>query len=67
MAFDFASIGLRIKHARTKKRITQEQLAERIEVSRNQIVLLENGERGVSLEMLSINTHLHLPQYSQKP
>ena len=44
-------IGLRIKHARNKKNMTQEQLADALGASRNQIVLLENGDRGVSLEI----------------
>ena len=62
MAIDYASIGLRIKHARNKKNMTQEQLADALGASRNQIVLLENGDRGVSLEMLiAISNTLNAP------
>ena len=52
MALDYASIGLRIKHARNKKEMTQEQLAEVLNISRTQIGYLETGERGISLELL---------------
>ena len=52
MAIDYASIGLRIKHARNKKGLTQEQLAEAISVTRNQVYLIEAGDRGISVELL---------------
>ena len=52
MALDYASIGLRIKHARNKKEMTQEQLAEAIESSRNHLSQIEAGEKGISLELL---------------
>lgn len=52
MAFDYASIGLRIKHARTKNGISQDKLAEALEISRNHLSQVEIGEKGISLEML---------------
>ena len=62
MALDFASIGLRIKHARNSKRMTQEKLAEVLGISRIQIAYLENGERGISLELLvDISNALNVP------
>lgn len=62
MALDYASIGLRIKQARTKNKLTQEQLAENLNTSRKHISLLESGERGISLELLvSISNHLQVP------
>ena len=62
MALDFASIGLRIKHARTRQDITQEKLAEMLGVSRIQISYLENGDRGISLELLvDIANMLNVP------
>ena len=62
MALDFASIGLRIKHSRTKKGMTQETLSELLGVSRNQITYMETGERGISLELLvSVSNVLDVP------
>ena len=52
MALDYASIGLRIKHARNKKEMTQEQLAEVLNISRKHVSLFESGETGISLELL---------------
>lgn len=52
MAIDYASIGLRIKHARNERGLTQEQLAETANVSRNHLSQVEGGEKGISLEML---------------
>ena len=50
--FDYASIGLRIKSARNKAGMTQDQFAEKLHISRRHVSLLENGERGISLELL---------------
>ena len=62
MAIDYASIGLRIKHARNKKNMTQEQLADVLNISRTQIGYLETGGRGVSLELLvSVSNALNAP------
>lgn len=62
MALDFASIGLRIKHARTKKDMTQDQLADALNTTRHHISLVETGDRGVSLELLiMISNTLKVP------
>ena len=52
MALDYVSIGLRVKHARNRKNISQEKLAEILGISRRQMVNLESGTRGPSLEVL---------------
>lgn len=43
MHFDRVAYGERIKRLRTSKELTQEQLAEKINVSRTYIVKIENG------------------------
>ena len=43
MHFDRTAYGERIKRLRTSKELTQEQLAEKINVSRTYIVKMENG------------------------
>ena len=45
-------IGLRIKNIRQKKKITQKQLADALNVSQTAIALWESGQRGVSLELI---------------
>lgn len=52
MNLDYASIGLRIKNVRIKKEMSQDQFAECLQISRRHVSLLENGERGISLELL---------------
>ena len=52
MTLDYASIGLRIKNARNKVDMTQDSLAEALHISRRHLSLLENGDRGISLELL---------------
>ena len=52
MALDYVSIGLRIRHVRTRKKLTQEKLAEVLGISRTHLSLIETGEKGVSLERL---------------
>ena len=62
MALDFASIGLRIRHTRTKSNMTLDQLAELLGTSREHISRVENGERGISLELLvDISNKLKVP------
>ena len=62
MALDYASIGLRIKHARTQRGMAQEKMAELLGISRTQIGYIETGERGISLELLvNIANTLHVP------
>ena len=43
MHFDRMAYGERIKRLRTGRELTQEQLAEKINVSRTYIVTIENG------------------------
>ena len=43
MHFDRMAYGERIKRVRTGRELTQEQLAEKINVSRTYIVKIENG------------------------
>lgn len=52
MALDKASIGLRVKHARTRRNMSQEKLSEILGISRSQLASLERGTRGPSLELL---------------
>lgn len=47
-----AEIGLRIKQARKSARLTQEQLAEKIEVSTQYVSDLERGVVGTSIPTL---------------
>ena len=62
MGLDYASIGLRIKNARNKKKLTQEQLAVAVASSREHISRAEAGDRGISLELLvSIANALNVP------
>ena len=62
MALDYVSIGLRIKNARNKRRMTQEQLAEAVATSREHITRAEAGDRGISLELLiEIASALNVP------
>ena len=62
MALDYSSIGLRIKHARSQKGWTQEQLADALNTSREHISRTETGDRGISLELLvAISNVLNAP------
>ncbi len=49
---DCKSLGRRIKEERINKGISQEQLAENINVSRQYITMIENGERKVRIDVL---------------
>lgn len=53
MAIDYKLIGSRIKIERTKKKITQETLAEHLDVSVGYISQLERGITKISLDRLS--------------
>ena len=46
------AIGRRIRHERQRLGLTQEQLAERLNVSPNYLAHLERGSRGASLYTL---------------
>lgn len=50
---DFEQIGKRIKMCRKQKHLTQEKLAERIDVSSHYIYELERGVRSMSLYTLN--------------
>ena len=54
MALDYTIIGQRLKKARTDKKMTQENLAEKLDVS---IAFLSRIERG--------NSHINLKRLSQ--
>ena len=50
---DYESIGLRIKHYRTNVlKISQEELAARAEIERSYLSRIENGSKGLSLDLL---------------
>lgn len=51
MRFDRAAYGARIKQLRLAKGLTQEQLAERLNVSNTCITKIENNQRTSSVEL----------------
>lgn len=53
MALDYNLIGERLKKARIKKGVTQEQLAENLQVSIAYISRIENGKTHISLKRLN--------------
>ena len=53
MALDYSIIGSRIRKARLEKNITQEELAEKIDVSVAFISRIERGTSHVNLKRLS--------------
>lgn len=53
MALDFSIIGQRLKRARIEKNLTQEQLAEKIEVSVAFLSRIERGNSHINLKRLS--------------
>ena len=52
MAIDYESIGKRIKHYRTEKKMSQEDLSSSIGTVYKHISNIETGAKGPSLEML---------------
>jgi len=52
MKIDYKSLGNRIRTARTKANMTQEQLAERLDISPTHLSNIENGTTRVSLTTL---------------
>ena len=52
LAIDYESIGRRIKHYRTEKRLSQEELANTIHTTAVYISYIESGSRAPSLETL---------------
>lgn len=53
MALDFTIIGQRIKFARLNKKLTQEQLAETLDVSVAFLSRIERGSISINLKRLS--------------
>ncbi|RXZ79908.1 XRE family transcriptional regulator [Paenibacillaceae bacterium] len=53
MAFDYSVIGSRIRQAREEQGITQEQLAEQLDVSNAYISKIERGKTPINLDRLS--------------
>lgn len=53
MSFDYGIIGRRIKIAREKRGLTQEKLAEKLDVSNAYISKIERGKTPISLDRLS--------------
>jgi putative transcriptional regulator len=54
-------LGLNIKVERTKKQLKQEQLAEKVDYSRNSISLIENGAQNLSaLKLIDIAKALEI-------
>lgn len=53
MSFDYTLIGKRIRKARENKGLTQEKLAEQLDVSNAYISKIERGRTPVNLERLS--------------
>lgn len=61
MTLNYAIIGKRIKKARKRMRITQEQLAEIIDKSPSYVSYIETGKKSMSLETLvDIANALHV-------
>jgi transcriptional regulator with XRE-family HTH domain len=52
MTVDFEAIGKRVKVYRTKRQMTQAELAERLGISNVYISNIETGLKGVSLKVL---------------
>ena len=53
LSFDYGVIGKRIKQAREDKGLTQEKLAESLDVSNAYISKVERGKTSIGLERLS--------------
>jgi len=49
---DYKALGKRIREERRKRDLTQEQLADNVNVTYSYIGQVERGERGISLETL---------------
>lgn len=53
MSFDYGMIGKRIRKARQSKGLTQEDLAEKLDVSNAYVSKIERGKTAVNLETIS--------------
>ena len=49
---DLIAVGKRIKQARERRGMTQEELAERIDISASHMSVAERGKKGLKLETL---------------
>lgn len=58
MSLNYSIIGVRLKQARLNKKITQEQLAEMLEVSVAYISRIERGSTNINLKRLSEICHV---------
>jgi len=52
MNYDTLTVGKRIQALRREKGLTQEQLAERLNISTVHLAKIETGKRGCSLDIL---------------
>ena len=52
MKFDVEACGARIKELRTGNRLTQERLAEKLNITDSHLRRLENGSRAGSIDLL---------------
>lgn len=52
MYYDLKESGLRIKKLRKKKELTQEQLANKLNISTSNLGKLERGLQGLSIDLL---------------
>lgn len=50
MSYTTKNIGMRIRQCRIERSLTQEQLAEKINIAPNYLSQIENGKRGVNLD-----------------
>ncbi len=53
MSYNIVESGLRIRSLRMQMHLTQEQLAERVDTSRDNLANIETGRRGTSVELLA--------------
>lgn len=57
---NYTDMGLRIKQCRKSRKLTQEQLAEEVDISPHYLYEIERGSKSVSLPILAdIATTLH--------
>lgn len=52
MYYDIIESGRRIKELRKKNRLTQEQLAEKVAITREFLSMIESGKKGCSIDTL---------------
>ncbi len=52
MGFDMVECGLRLKAIRIERGLTQEELAEKMNMSRSHLGMIETGKTGPSIDLL---------------